>query len=181
MIAEGIKINNNYIGEYPYSELYVPSIHSKMSEKEELLRMFIMNYIIDNNQGFNIDYLSQDMCTIIGIEYKNVEKMIAAMVEKEGFHIEDNIVKFIYPVSSVPTNNRVTLEDGRSFYAMCAIDSLGSHYTFNQNIRIESKCSKCSEAVIIEVEDGKIKSSIPKDLHILHVNMKKFKNWGNSC
>ena len=177
MITEKI----NFLGEYPIDDIYIDSISSKMNEDEENLRIYIMNFIIDNKRPFEIGDLTSEVCSELKIDFNKSTSILYSIRDKGGLVMEDNKVKFIYPVSTQKTNHKVTLEDGRSFYAMCAIDSLGSHFTFKTSIKVESTCSECGERIQVEVENGKIKSYYPKDMHILHVNMKKFDNWGGSC
>lgn len=177
MIAEKI----SFLGEYPIEDIYIDSISSKMNETEEKLRIYIMNFIINNKRPFEIDDLTSEVCSELKIEFNKAVSILHSIRDKGGLMMEDNKVKFIYPVSTQKTNHKVTLKDGRSFYAMCAIDSLGSHFTFKTSIKVESVCSKCGEKIQVEVENGKIKNSYPKDIYILHANMKKFDNWGSSC
>ena len=94
---------------------------------------------------------------------------------------EEGNINFIYPVSALPTNHRVTLEDGRNFYAMCAIDSMGTAFTFKQNVHIESVCSQCGEKVVVDIKDQEIAYVEPDTLHVLHVDLNKSTNWADSC
>ncbi|MEF9951138.1 MAG: MerB-like organometallic lyase SaoL [Clostridium sp.] len=177
MILQKVKI----IGEYLYEDVYLDSIHSRLTAEEKRIRLFIINYIVDKGKGFNLDYLTEDTCRLLSVDYSKIGETIKSMEGKEGFHVEDNVVKFIYPVSSVATMHRVTLDDGRSFNAMCAIDSLGSHFTFGRNTEISSKCACCGEALNVKVKDSIIESASHNSIFVLHANMKKFKNYGNSC
>lgn len=63
---------------------------------------------------------------------------------------------YLYPYSAYPTDYHVTLSDGRSFYAMCAIDAMGSAVTFRQPIKIRSRCRDTKEELLLRLtpEDG---------------------------
>lgn len=149
------------------------------SKEENIVRKGIMNFIIDNNKAFNIKN------DLKALDYLNIEKInekIESLIENNGLVIGDNEeVIFVYPVSALPTNHIVTMEDGRTFSAMCAIDAMGTAFTFNQNVRINSKCSNTGQEVSVIIENGEVKDYSPKTLQALHVDLNKFKNWGASC
>jgi hypothetical protein len=75
----------------------------------------------------------------------------------------------------------VTLADGRSFRAMCAIDAMGAAFTFHQDITVESWCTKCSEPVTLAIRNGRLAEFTPLDLHVLHVDLNRTDNWSGSC
>lgn len=90
-------------------------------------------------------------------------------------------INFCYPVSALPTNHHVYLDDGREFTSMCAIDALGATFVFNEDTTIKSKCAVTGEVIEVRVENGKIKSATPADIHAIHVDLSKFTNWAASC
>ena len=94
---------------------------------------------------------------------------------------EEGNINFIYPVSAIKTNHKVRLADGREFNAMCAIDAMGTAFTFNQDVNIESKCSNCGEDIKVSIRNGKLHSYQPIDLHILHVDLNKNSDWSGEC
>ena len=83
----------------------------------------------------------------------------------------------VHFLSDLATRHRVSLRDGRSFSAMCAIDSMGSAFTFEQDIEIESECSECGERIFVRIERGKLAEVTPSSLRVLHVDLKRFDNW----
>jgi len=62
----------------------------------------------------------------------------------------------IYPLSLEPTQHRITLEDGTTLFAMCAVDALGMPIMFNRNVRITSRCEECKHEMVFEVKNGEI-------------------------
>ena len=90
-------------------------------------------------------------------------------------------VPFIYPVSALPTHHRVTLADGRTFSAMCAIDAMGATFTFGQDTVIHSKCSTCGEPVRLELRQGRIAQAAPADTHVLHMDLNQLTDWSAGC
>ena len=94
---------------------------------------------------------------------------------------EEKNVNFIYPVSSLETNHRVTLADGREFTAMCAIDAMGAAFTFHQDTEVHSVCAMCEEPVYVKIVDGKVADYAPKTLHALTFPLGELANWAGSC
>ena len=168
------------LNKYSVEDFYVDSIYSRMNREEERLRRFFMDYIIDNKCSFKLNNINNYLGAL-DIKESNVGEIIKNLRDKNGIYVEDNEVAFVYPVSSKSTNHRVYLEDGRELYAMCAIDSIGCSFTFNKDVYIKSSCSHCGEKITISVKAGEIVDHSPEDIHILHVNTNKFKDWGKSC
>ena len=94
---------------------------------------------------------------------------------------ESGNINFLYPVSALPTNHIVTLQDGRSFYAMCGIDAMGSTLTFNQDIHIESKCSQCGQEIAMDIKDGKIVNISSEDIYVIHLDSDENEEWAGNC
>jgi len=91
--------------------------------------------------------------------------------EEEIIHILDSLEKkgdlllrkkrtqkiiSIYPLSLKPTQHHITLEDGATLFAMCAVDALGMPIMFNKNVRIASRCEECKQEMVFEVKNGEI-------------------------
>lgn len=170
---------------YDVEHLLIKSITSKLNEDEKHIRYSIMEFIINNERPFNI---IQDYDEIINekssVKFTMEEflKITESLVTKLAMVVdEENNVNFIYPVCAMPTNHQVTLEDGRKINAMCAVDAMGTSFTFRQNIKINSSCSICGEEVKVEIKDGKITYFSPENLHVLHVDLNKLNNWSGCC
>ncbi len=166
---------------YSDEQLEIVSIDSKLLEKEKNIRRYLMNYVIDNKQAFNINDSSK-IVKETGIEKEEVKIILKSLSKKNVIVVdEDENINFIYPVSAIPTNHRVRLQDGREFTAMCAIDAIGTAFTFKQDVDIESKCSSCGSDIKLSVRNGILHTYEPKDLHILHVDLNKNSNWSGNC
>jgi len=87
----------------------------------------------------------------------------------------------LYPVSATLTRHKVQLKDGRYFYAMCAIDSLGIAYEFDQDLSISSSCRKCDTSISVEISAGKISQLTPSTTYATHMRLEKYKDWALSC
>ncbi len=149
-----------------------PNIHSKMDNREKTLRAVLLTKIIDVNRPIFLDE----------IEDKDKKSIINSLSQK-GLVVfrEDGAITGVYPVSSLPTQHKVQFKDGRIFYAMCAIDSLGTAYEFDQDLSISSSCRKCDTPISVEINSGRISQLTPSTTYILHVNIEKYKNWASTC
>lgn len=161
----------------------IQNIHQKFDAPQNEIRLAIMNFIVDNHCPFS---LKEDGYTALkGITLSSAEdfsSITEVLCEKDGMVTdEEGNVNFIYPVSALPTNHHVTLADGREFCAMCAIDAIGSAFTFHQDTEIHSKCSSCGADVFVCVKDGKIVEHSPADLHALTFTLGEIANWAGSC
>jgi predicted transcriptional regulator len=142
------------------------------------MRFFIMDRIIQSGAPVNINSLKQSE----ELKHLNIETIINNLTTKKAI-VQDSEgnINFVYPVSALPTNHHVVLEDGRALYAMCAVDALGVALTFKQDTKISAKCSHCGETVTVEVQEEKIVKLHPPTTHVLHVDLKNNDNWAGSC
>lgn len=167
---------------YTNEQLAIDSIDSRFNKSQNRIRRFLMNYTINNGQSFNLKDLTKISNDIKGITEEEIKDVLEVLVNKNGIVVdEDKNVNFIYPVSGLPTNHKVKLANGSEFYAMCAIDAIGTAFTFKQDVDIASQCSHCGTEVKVSIRNGKIVSYNPLDLHILHVDLNKNSNWSGSC
>lgn len=163
---------------YPIERLLIDRVDERLNERERKARRFLMNYTIDNGKPFNLDEDAQGM----GFTKQEQEGLFDSLKSKASIVVgQDKNVNFIYPVSGLPTNHKVTLADGRSFSAMCAIDAMGTAFTFKQDIEINSVCSNCGDSVYVKIKDGKLVKYFPEEMHILHVDLNRNPNWSGDC
>ncbi len=166
---------------YSNDQLEIVSIDSKLSKKEKVIRRYLMNYVIDNGQAFNLNNLSK-IAEDLEMTRELAKDTLDSLIKKNGVVADDNgNINFIYPVSALPTNHRVKLDDGREFTAMCAIDAMGAAFTFKQNVDVISNCSNCGSDIKVSIRNGQLYSYEPSDLHILHVDLNKNVNWSGNC
>lgn len=155
---------------YSIKELIAKPIVTKINSQEEVLRNEIMNDIIENQRAFPAAK-GEKQNRILEMERKNILK-----TNGKGE------VEVIYPLSALPTDKKVILEDGRVAYAMCAIDALGFHYAFRQNIRIESRCEYCGHDIVLEVNNGVVKVlKGGEHIYVLHTDLENMTNWSCCC
>lgn len=56
----------------------------------------------------------------------------ARLIEADLIQTDGGRVTVAYPFSAQPTRHRVTMRDGRTYYAMCAFDALGIPYMLHE-------------------------------------------------
>lgn len=160
---------------YPPERLRIESIASRLTSAESAFRMWLMEYTIDSGIPHNINNNT-------GAGSFDAGSLVQSLAGKRAIILDpDGNVNFIYPVSALPTHHKVTLSDGRTFCAMCAVDAMGAAFTFQQDIRVESMCSECGEPVHVKIENGRIAEFRPDALCVLHVDLNKVDNWAGSC
>ena len=158
---------------YPAERLIIPAIASRLADDEWHLRQRILSGIIAQGKPLLIDDFADDPAD---------SQRLSALVAKRAVVCDEaGAVTFAYPVSALPTQHRVTLTDGRTFRAMCAIDAMGAAFTFHQDVKVESWCTKCSEPVSVTICNGRLAACSPPDLHVLHVDLNRNRNWSGSC
>ena len=162
---------------YPAERLRMESIASRLNEREVMVRDQLMAALIATGRPVGL----ADLATA-GLSIPDLSTVIVALEEKRAIvRDEEANIRFAYPVSALPTVHRVTLADGRTFQAMCAVDALGSAFTFRQDVRIASRCSECQQPVAIDIRDGQLAAFAPPELHVLHVDLKRNDNWAGNC
>ena len=163
---------------YSDGQLHIRSIASRLTSAEQLVRDSVMAQIIDRGQPIT----AADLQHIEVLRNLDVEEQLAALLKKRTIVMNpEGCITFSYPVSALPTNHKVTLADGRTFYAMCAVDALGAAFTFSQNIKVDSRCSHCREPVHLETGENKIVDLQPAGTHVLHVDLNRYDNWSGNC
>lgn len=149
--------------------------YRELSEDEQRARFLLMEETIGRGM------ISVAEGEKLLLENKFSSDIYESLKEKEVFVEIDGNIGYIYPVSGFPTHHRVKRADGKEFYAMCAVDALGTYKTFYQNIEIESICSETGEKIQVVIEEGEIVKYSPENIHVLHVDLDKFKNWAANC
>lgn len=158
------------------------NIDHKFTARENKLRLYIINFIIDEKRPFHLDKDQEKTLKDLHMEVSEYQNIVAKLLERDGMVTdEENNVNFIYPVSALPTNHHVTLQDGRSFTAMCAIDAMGSAFTFCQDVEIHSKCAVCEESIYVKIQNGEMVEHSPKELCALTFPLGELQNWAGSC
>jgi len=154
--------------------LFVQSIYSRLDTDEQLLRREILNQIIQKNIPIDVCQAAK----VIGMSLNRAEEVKLALQVKKAIVLNtQGRVKFSYPVSALPTCHQVTLADGRKFHAMCAIDAIGSSFTFGGDVIVESKCYTCGKPIKVIVQAKKEIISDPQGIYVLHVDLNKYENW----
>jgi hypothetical protein len=64
---------------------------------------------------------------------------------------------------------------------MCAIDAMGSAFTFEQDVAVESECSECGERISVRIEQEELTEVTPSSIRVLHVDLNRFDNWAGAA
>jgi hypothetical protein len=73
-------------------------------------------------------------------------------------------ITVVYPYSAAPTRHRVILPSGASFYCMCAVDALGTHFMLRKSTVVESVCPQRGLPIRIRLDDGVVSSLEPPEV-----------------
>lgn len=155
--------------------------YKNLDETERHIRLSIMNMIIDEKRSVSVDEVVVKLSAELNLDEYRLVKTLEHFKNENVLVTDEENINFIYPVSALATNHNVTLDDGRSFYAMCAIDAIGTSCTFHQNVTINSMCCVRGTEINIRVKDEQIEYVNNQDLRVLHVNLDKHSEWAASC
>lgn len=145
------------------------------------VRIKIMDFIIENEGPVSIESAKAYIMSKMGLETTYVEEVVKQFIDTNVMVADEEYINFIFPVSGYETNHKITLEDGRTFSAMCAIDSIGTSYTFDQSVEINSSCSSTGKEISLKVNSGNVEYVNNKDLRVIHINLEKHSEWASSC
>lgn len=155
--------------------------YNSLDNVQQKIRLSIMDVIIDKGSSVTLQEVTEYISENLKLEKEYIENTLQYFIDKNIMVVDEDSINFIYPVSALPTNHKVTLSDGRSFSAMCAIDAIGTSCTFNQDVRINSMCSVTGKEIEIFIKDEKIEYVNNPHLRVLHINLDKYSNWAASC
>lgn len=145
------------------------------------IRIKIMDFIIESKGPVNIEDAKNYIELKTGLEKDYIDSVVKQFIDTNVMVADEEYINFIFPVSGYETNHKITLSDGRIFNAMCAIDSIGTSYTFNQSVEINSVCSSTGKEICLKVDNGKLGYINNPDLRVIHINLEKHSEWASSC
>ena len=149
--------------------LAIANINALLSDQERHARLLLMDKIIMNGSPVKpSEFQNNDLLQSLGSKGVIVQD-------------EEGSVSVVYPVSALPTPHKVKLKDGRSFVAICGVDSLGSAFTFAQDIEVTSSCSCCQKPVSVTIENGQRSTFDPDNNFVTHTDLAGEVNWAGTC
>ncbi len=155
--------------------------YNSLDNTQQKIRISIMDMIIDKGSSITLQEATEYISKKLKTEKQYMKNTLQYFIDKNIMVVDGDSINFIYPVSALPTNHKVTLRDNRSFSAMCAIDAIGTSCTFNQDVRINSICSATGKEIEIVIKNEKIEYVNNPNLRVLHINLDKHSNWAASC
>ncbi len=140
--------------------------YARLNHSEQQLRLAMLDWCVNNGGELKWEdavHIGQASEQQISIEY------ILSRLEARHYlrRTDHGNICFLYPYSAYRTDYHVTLEDGRSFYAMCAIDAMGSAPTFRQSVKICSHCRDTQERLFLHIHPDKGILEIEPDDHFV--------------
>ena len=156
--------------------------YAKLNDSEQQLRLAMLNWCVNNGgelkwqDALRIGRPLDDICTT---EFSEKAENLLSGLEAKHYLRRSNQgnICFLYPYSAYPTDYHVTLEDGRSFYAMCAIDAMGSAPTFCQSVKIRSHSRDTQEEIFLHIHPDRGILSIEPDDHFVATYYDTSKNY----
>ena len=150
------------------------SIHSRLTADENALRPALLECLVDAGAPVT----SAEAGAALGWSPARTAAAAAGIAAKKMVVLDaDERVQFAYPVSTVATSHKVTLADGRTLHAMCAIDALGCCFTFGQPITVEASCHVCGAPLRVQVDGVNGVVADPPDAYAVHVDLDKYEDW----
>jgi hypothetical protein len=128
----------------------------QLTEFEKVLLGQIFKAILQSGKAPSVTVLHKALKTYrlrIVRTYGKLEQKRRLVRKKETGEIV-----CVYPLSFVPTEHQVVIEEGTKLYANSALDALGIPHLFNRNAEITSPCRMCTEAITITIKNGDIVS-----------------------
>lgn len=158
------------------------NVHKKFNDRQNEVRLFIIEYTVNNGRAFHLEEDKKDVLEALSMTEQEYREIVEVLKSKDGM-VADKVgrINFIYPVSALKTNHHVTLADGRSFYAMCAIDAIGAAFTFHQDVEVNSVSAVSGEPIYVKIADGKVEDYSPKEIHALTFPLGQLSDWAGSC
>ena len=158
---------------HPAEQYRIDSIASRLTDAENAVRVLLMERTIERGEPVTLPSLTGG-----GVLHPDTEPLVERLIEKRVVvQDEEGHLNFIFPVSALPTRHRVSLKDGRRLFAMCAVDAMGTAFTFEQDVEIESECSECGARIFVAIERGELARVEPASLYVLHVDLEKVDDW----
>lgn len=144
--------------------------YARLNDADQRLRLALLDWGVTHGGEIPTDQalsIAQSIADTHPIEWKGrtpAEVLDDIEAQRYFRRSEDKGICYLYPYSAYPTDYQVTLADGRQFYAMCAIDAMGSAVTFHQPIEIRSKCRDTKEEIYLRLtpEEGLVEI-VPDD------------------
>ncbi len=154
-----------------------PSIRSRSTDEENLLRRALLDCLVAAQEPVAWAVAGE----AIGWLPERADAVGAAIVARQLAGLDAaGRVQYAYPVSSTATNQQVRLGDGRTLYAMCAIDALGCCFAFGQPVQIASTCHVCGRSIQISVRGEHEAVSQPAGVYALYMDLSKYDEWATN-
>lgn len=140
------------------------SCECEVSTEEIIVLKFLFDTVLKSGKTPTTD----EFCSYLGKDREEITRIIDELERKDMIRRKRGTQKIInvYPLSLIPTEHRIILENGRELFAMCAADALGMPVMFNRDVTIISKCKHCKQEIVIDVKNAEIVRMSQPDISI---------------
>ncbi len=122
----------------------------------------------------------EELMTEFGLSRADAVACLSGLAEARHIALVKGTARILmaFPFSAIATPFRVTRggEHPREYFANCAWDAISFHAMLNEEVRIESFCHHCGEAIRIEMHDGKATLVEPAET-IVHLALRLSQWW----
>jgi|SRR3990170_2895104 len=128
-----------------------------LDDREREARKAVLR-LISGDKTPDMDLLAE----VLECNRDDAGRLLEAL-EAKGYVVRDGVhgITAAYPLSVRPTRHRVTLENGRSVYALCGVDALGVSPLFGLSAAIEARCPHCERTIRLDVQGDEVVKKDP--------------------
>ena len=85
---------------------------------------------------------------------QQMEELLHALEKKLWLVVQpsSNKILMLHPFSNITTSWIVKTDEGKTYYANCAWDSIAMHFSLHKDVNIESYCLYCNTKITIRLE-----------------------------
>lgn len=138
--------------------------YARLSPAEQTLRLALLDYGLAHPGPIP----AQVSRALAGSASDAPEALLDSLDARHYMRREGGDIHYLYPLSCADrTDYHVTLADGRSLFAMCAIDAMGCAVTFHQPVEVRAHLRDTGEALMLRLDPASGITQAAPDDHIL--------------
>ena len=129
------------------------------------VRKFIFDAFVNTSRAPVIE----ELINKFNIPRQQMVVLLHILEKKQWLVVQpsSNKILMLHPFSNITTSWIVKTDEGKSYYANCAWDSIAMHFSLHKDVDIESYCLYCNTKIMIRLENGKFIDKKPKSTFIV--------------
>ncbi len=147
-----------------------------MDGGQRRMRKYVLDYFLQESVAPTLEEISR----ALRIELAEARAGLEAL--DTGHHLKllegTSRILMAFPFSALATPYRVTLGNGRRYFANCAWDSVAFHPMLDEPIDVDSYCSHCGEPLSFRIDHGRA-TSRNGDLPLVHLKLPAAAWWND--